>query len=173
MCSKAKEDKKRRTDEQQFRIGEKVVHIPEGVCRIEEITTMDYFNESKEYYKLIPAMGEPCAIYVSVNGANKNIRKLRSREEIMEILEMQKKSKMHWEKREDRRISQIKAAVYGDDGIALAKWIKVYHLRRKQEHLNINDSNLLKKAEQLFYSEMSVVLKKDYNKLRSQTLNEK
>ena len=66
----------------------------------------------------------------------------------------------------------MKAAIYNDDGVAMAKWIKVYHRRKKKERLNISDSNLLQKAERLLYSEMAVVLKKDYNKLRMQILDE-
>ena len=173
MCNRAEEDKQRFSDEHKYRIGERIVHIPEGVCRIEEITKIDSVGEGKQYYKLVPLMGDTCALYVSVNGSKKNIRKLRSKEEMLKIVDAQKTSEMNWEKREDRRLSQVKAAIYNDDGVAIAKWIKVYYCRRKKERLNIVDNNLLKKAEQLLYSEMSVVLRRDYNKLRSNTLSEK
>lgn len=158
--------------EVKYKVGEKVVHIPEGVCVIEEITQMCIGNEKKEYYKLVPVMDKASVLYVAINGPKKNMRKLRTKAEILQIMEAQKNSKMNWEKREDRRISQMKTAIYNDDGIAMAKWIKVYYRRKKKERLNISDSNLLQKAERLLYSEIATVLKKDYNKLRMYILDE-
>ncbi len=155
-----------------YKIGEQVVHIPEGVCIIDEIVKMDTFNEEKEYYKLVPIMDKNSVLYVAINGPKKNIRKLRTKKEVLQILEEQKISQMHWEKNEERRISRVKEAIYKDDGTAIAKWIKVYYRRKKKERLTISDSTLLKKAEQLLYSEMSVVLKKEYNKLRAYFLDE-
>lgn len=153
-----------------YQIGEKVVHIPEGVCMITEITKMTTFDEEKEYYKLIPVMDNTMTIYVGVNGPAKNIRKLKSKEEIQTIIEKQKESRSHWEKNEEKRQSQMKAAIQKDDSIAIAKLLKTYYQRRKIQHLNISDNNLLKQAEQLLYSEMAEVLQTDYQKLRTRIL---
>ncbi len=153
------------TSEVVYEVGEQVVHIPEGVCVIEEIVKMDICNEVKEYYKLVPVMDKTSIFYVAINGPKRNMRKLRTQKELLQILEEQKKSKMHWEKNEERRLSQFKNAIYNDDAITMAKCIKVYHQRKKQERLTTNDNAILIKAEQLLYSEMSVVLKQEYNKL--------
>ena len=150
-----------------YNIGEKVVHIPEGVCTITEITKMAHSGVEKDYYKLVPVMDNSTAIYVSLNTSEKNIRKLRSKNELLHILEAQKKTKTHWEKNEEKRISQMKSAIHKDDGVAIAKLIKTYYQKRKQERLCTSDNNMLKKAEQLLYSEMAEVLKTDYSNLRS------
>ena len=153
-----------------FQIGEKVVHIPEGVCTITEITKMDTFGTEKDYYKLVPVMDNTQAIYVGINSPAKYVRHLRSKEEIQMIMKAQKESKKLWEKNEEKRNSQMKTAIQNDDGIALAKLIKTYYQKRKLDRLNTNDSNQLKKAEQFLYSEIAEVLHKDYNKLRSKIL---
>ena len=153
-----------------YQIGEKVVHIPEGVCIITEITKMTNFGEEKEYYKLIPVMDNTMTIYVGVNGPSKNIRKLKSREEIQTIIKKQTESRSHWEKNEEKRKAQMKAAIQKDDSIAMAKLLKTYYQKRKQQHLNTLDNNLLKQAEQLLYSEMAEVLQTDFQKLRAYIL---
>lgn len=113
-------------------------------------------------------MDSSSAIYVSVNGTLKYTRRLRNKKEIQNIIDALKKTGTHWEKNEDKRISQIKAAIQNDDSIAVAKLIKSYYQKQKQERLKINDSNMLKKAEQFLFSEIAEVLHIDYNKVRTQ-----
>lgn len=89
-----------------YHTGEKVFHIPEGVCLIEEISRMANFGEEKEYYKLVPVMDKTVIIYVGIDGPAKYMRKLRSKENVHQIIALQQKSNMHWEKDEEKRISQ-------------------------------------------------------------------
>jgi len=158
--------------ENTYQIGEKVVHIPEGVCIISEITKMISFGEEKEYYKLIPVMDDSRIIYVGINRPSKNIRRLRNKDEIQKILDVQKASRSHWEKNEEKRCNLLKTAIQKDDGQAIAKIIKTYYQRRRIQKLNTTDSNLLKKAEQLLYSEIAEVLQTDFQKLRTHILEQ-
>lgn len=151
-------------DEHIFQIGENVVHIPEGVCTITEIVKMKNMDSAEnEYYKLVPVMDKSSAIYVKMDFPEKHMRRLRSREEILEILETQKKVKPLWDSNEQKRISKRRIAIKEDDGIVIAKLIRSYRHRRKKEHLNLSDSNWLKMAEQFWGSEVAVVLDMDYD----------
>lgn len=146
-----------------FCVGEKVVHVPEGVCVIEEITTIRNRDSiDKEYYKLVPVMDKTSAIYVSIDTPEKYMRKLKSKKEIQEILETQKKAKPLWDANEQRRIQKRRTAMQEDDGMAIAKLIKAYRYRREKEHLSISDRNWLKTAEQFWFSEVAEVLGMDY-----------
>lgn len=155
-----------------YHTGEKVFHIPEGVCLIEEISRMANFGEEKEYYKLVPVMDKTVTIYVGIDGPAKYMRKLRSKENVQQIITLQQKSNMHWEKDEEKRISQMQTALRSDNAETAAKLIKMYHQRKKQERLSTSDNNLLKKAEQFLYSEFAEVLGVNYKKLCSGALEQ-
>lgn len=150
-----------------YHVGEKVVHIPEGVCLIEGISRMESFGMEKDYYKLVPVLDKTVTIYVGVDGPAKYMRSLRSKEDIQQIIALQQKSNMRWEKNEEKRISQMRSALRNDHAEMVAKLIKMYHQRRKQEHLTTSDNNQLKKAEQFLYSEIAEVMNINYKKLCS------
>lgn len=146
-------------------IGAKVVHIPEGVCSVEEISKIrnaDY-NEH-DYYKLVPVQDQTMAVYIPVHSAEKLVRVMRSKDEIYKILDICEKYRPVWNNNETKRIARRNKAVHDDDGVTLAKLIKAYHHKRRKDHISIADSIWLKKAEQLLCSEIAEVLELDFDR---------
>lgn len=144
-------------------IDEKVIHIPEGVCIIEQICKIrNDDNIECEYYKLVPLVNSTSAVYVPVHSEKTHTRSLRSKKEICKILELTAKCKPVWEKNEQKRVAKRQRALLDDDGVTLAKLIKSYHHKKEKDHITILDSIWLKKAEQLLCSEIAEVLNVDY-----------
>ncbi len=149
--------------EKQTYVGKKVIHNPEGVCVVAEISELPTsFMEARNYYKLIPVKDQSAAVYVPVESVKEHVRDLRSTEEIMGILKSCGDAKISWENNEQKRVTKRQAAMQNDDGVALSKLIKSYHVRKEKKHLSVVDSNWLKKAEQFLCSEIAEVLKIDF-----------
>jgi hypothetical protein len=59
---------------------------------------VDSFAEEKhEYLKLIPVEDRSTTVYIPLGAIHKNIRALRSRKEILDIIEQNKRSKADWD----------------------------------------------------------------------------
>ena len=149
-------------ENKQMYIGKKVIHNPEGVCIITEITKLDNsLIDAQNYYKLVPVEDQSTAIYVPVESVEEHVRDLRSREEVQNILESCENAKTSWDSNEQKRILKRRTAMQSDDGTALSKLIKTYHKRKEKNNLSVMDSNWLKKAEQFLGSEIAEVLNID------------
>ena len=149
--------------EKQTYIGKKVIHNPEGVCIVTEISEMAIsLTEARKYYKLVPVKEQSTAVYVPVESVKEHVRDLRSTEEVMNILESCEKAKVSWDNSEQKRVTKRQTAMQNDDGVTLSKLIKTYHKRKEKKHLSVVDSNWLKKAEQFLCSEIAEVLKIDF-----------
>jgi len=149
--------------EKQTYIGKKVIHNPEGVCIVTEISEMaTSLTEARKYYKLVPVKEQSTAVYVPVESVKEHVRDLRSTEEVMNILESCEKANVSWDNSEQKRVTKRQTAMQNDDGVTLSKLIKTYHKRKEKKHLSVVDSNWLKKAEQFLCSEIAEVLKIDF-----------
>ena len=164
---KKKNDKDRDCPKRKY-IGKKVVHVPEGVCIITEICRIKNDScEEREFYKLSSVKNQ-MVVYVPVDSAEKHMRKLRSREEILDILQNCNTTKTMWDSNEQKRIAKRRKAMQEDDGRALAKLIKSYYRRKAKTNISVADRNWLKKAEQFLCSEIEEVLHIDYEKALSE-----
>lgn len=144
-------------------IGKKVVHVPEGVCTISEICKVkDVSGENREYYKLVSVKNMSTIVYIPVESIEAHVRKLRSREEILNILKTCEKTKALWDNNDQKRVTKRRKALQEDDGIALAKLIKSYYKRKEKMHISVADNNWLKRAEQFLCSEIEEVLEIDF-----------
>ena len=60
-----------------YRNGDYVMKIPEGVCRIEDVGTIDIWgiDKNKQYYSLVPVVESTSKIYIPVDKADGRIRR--------------------------------------------------------------------------------------------------
>ena len=57
-----------------FKIGEYVVYGNTGVCKVEDITTMDMVGTEKEYYVLVPVYNKNGRAFLPVDNTKVVIR---------------------------------------------------------------------------------------------------
>jgi CarD family transcriptional regulator len=73
-----------------FKIGDYVVNLKNGVCKIEDILNMNLSGESKEYYLLIPQNEQNAKVYIPVDAADSRIRLTMDKEQAMALIKKMK-----------------------------------------------------------------------------------
>ena len=148
-----------------FRVGEKVVHSPEGVCKIEGICQFEIDKSVKYYYILKPMQSESQRIYISVDKMEKSVRPLKSKQELERIFCIEPEEKLVYYRNPQKRMNIQNQAVREDDAVMLIQLIKMYRRKRQTNHISVGDARWLKEAENYLFSEMSEVLEYDYDLL--------
>ena len=69
-----------------FKIGDYVVNLKNGVCKIEDILNMSLSGECKEYYLLIPQNEQNAKVYIPVDAADSRIRLTMDKEQAMALI---------------------------------------------------------------------------------------
>ena len=148
-----------------YRNGDYVMKIPEGVCRIEDVGTIDISGivKNKQYYSLVPVVESTSKIYIPVDKADGRIRSVISRDEAMSFI----KSMPEIEAKEitDERIREreYKEAVLSGDYEKLVSVIKLIYTRIQQRSAQgrkatATDDRYFRQAENILFSELSFVL---------------
>lgn len=116
-------------------IGDKVVHSPEGVCKVEEICILEMQKQKRE---------------------------LKSREEIQSLLQLEPDGTKFLQQNMQKRAAVQKKAIYEDNSALVMKLIKLYVRKNEQAYLSIMDKNWLKLAERYLFSEIAEVMGCEY-----------
>ena len=146
-------------------IGEKVVHSPEGVCVVEDICKLSIDKQEKEMYKLRSIVHQNKVLYISVNSENPSVRHLKSKEEILNLLQIQPAERVFLRRNINQRMQAQNRAIYQDDSIMIMRLIKLYKQKYEQSYLSVVDKNWLRRAEQYLFSEIAEVLGCEYTSL--------
>ena len=151
-----------------FAVGDYVMKISNGVCRIDDITHLEMpgVDKDKLYYVLTPVEGRKSTLYVSVDATDKNIRSAMTRDEAEVVIESIPDIEEAWIISDKLREQQYKEAVRSGNPEALVGIIKTIYLRRKlrenQGKKNTAvDERYFKQAEELLYAEIAFALGKD------------
>ncbi|MDD3140214.1 MAG: CarD family transcriptional regulator [Lachnospiraceae bacterium] len=146
-----------------FSINDKVVHSPEGVCIVENICEMQIDNKTRMVYMLRSVVKHDKVLYIPVDSQRNHFRRLKTREEIEQILTIEPDEVQFLSQNINKRANIQNHAIYEDDSVMLIKLIKLYMRRKEQSKLSLGDKNWLKKAEQFLFSEIAEVLECEYN----------
>ena len=112
-----------------FEIGDKLVHSPEGVCVVEDIVEMDVEKEKKEkkeYYMLRSITDHSVVVYVSTQSSRNSLRKLKSKEEIKTLLNVNPEEEIFLNQNNQKKINIQKQVILKDDSEKLMGLIKLY-----------------------------------------------
>lgn len=148
-----------------YNVGTTVIYKNEGVCRITEITERRFRDKNIEYYVLKPVHKDDSEIYVPKN--NKELlgkmRKILSREEILEIIKTMPNEESIWIADENERKEYYREILIRGDRTELVRLIKTLYLHKQNQKktgkkLHIADEKFLKDAEHLLYDEFAFVL---------------
>ena len=146
-----------------FKLGDYVVNSTNGVCKIEEIQSLNLTGENKDYYLLIPPDDISARTFVPVDRAQGRIRPVMDKDHAMELIGQVKALDEVYVEIEKQRDLAYKQAVNSNSPQKLASVYKTTY-RRKQGRLiagkkpNSVDERYLKKAEDLLYNELCFVL---------------
>lgn len=145
--------------------GEFVVYGSRGVCEVLDITTlnMDGIKKDRLYYILRPYYESESKIFTPVEGNKTAMRKAISKEAAAELVDSISEIDEMSVGGHDQREDCYKEALKSGDCQKLIAIIKMLYMRKKQrvsegKKILTLDDKYLKMAEQILYSELSVVL---------------
>ncbi|MDR1733500.1 MAG: CarD family transcriptional regulator [Oscillospiraceae bacterium] len=148
-------------------IGDEFIYSGVGVCKVTEITQMSFGSDTSNYYVLKPVFEASSTIYIKTDSSDleTKIRRLLTKEEIMEVIRRMPAADGKWEADESKRREQFKETLRGSDRDALGRMIKSLYLHgeetraaSKSKKVPVAEENYLKDAEKVLYEEFAYVL---------------
>lgn len=157
-----------------FEKGELIMCGGHGVCRVIDITgnPIDRSDLKKKYYVLEPVFEKASTIYTPVDNEKIVMRRIMNRDEAEKLIAQIEEIDTVWIQEEKRREQTYKEAIRTYDSRSLVQIIKTLY-KRKRSRINegkkvlSSDEQYLHKAEELFYSEMSLALSIPKNEVES------
>ncbi len=149
-----------------YQTNDAVLYISEGVCKIEDIQTKDFFNQQRRYYVLRPIYHAGATVFVPCEGGalQKMHPILKSTKSISEQfhsvlaepwIESDPQRKLHFRALIDNGTLQNRIGVYK----AILEKERV--LQEQKKHLRTQDERYKKELERLLIEEFSAVCEKD------------
>ncbi|MBE5889539.1 MAG: hypothetical protein E7282_01075 [Lachnospiraceae bacterium] len=151
-----------------FEIGEYVLKIGNGVCRIDQIGHPDFAIGDKKqmYYYLVPETKKGTKLYVPVDGAEGRIRDVMTKDEAIELIEHMDEIAPLNVKVEKLREQEYKDAIRSGKPEQIVSVIKDLYFRRKKrldagKKTTACDEKYFRMAEDELYTELAFVLDKE------------
>ncbi len=153
-----------------FRVGEFIVCGTNGICKIVDISKLDFAGSDREYYVLEPVYGKGGRSFLPTDNTKVVARTVINKKEALalidEIPSIEKISATNDKLREEK----YKEFVGSGDCRNLVSVLKTVY-SRKQERIaqgkktTATDDRYFKMAEDNLYSELSFALKKDKDEM--------
>lgn len=149
-----------------FEIGDLIMYGARGVCRVKEITHLDWdaAEKDREYYVLEPLYKND-TIYVPVDNQKVYMRPVMSREEVLELIDgMPEIESEVYKASSIQQLSRYyQAAIDSHECSELVKLTKSIHLKKEKadknnKHLGQIDVRYMEHAEDLLFGEIAAVL---------------
>lgn len=115
-----------------FKKGDFVVNANNGICQINEITTMNMSGQEKEYYVLVPIHETTAKVFIPVDIAEKRIRLAMNEQEAWDLIKGIKAIEETYVENEKEREKIYKEALSSRDPKQLIGIIKTLYLRRQK-----------------------------------------
>lgn len=148
-----------------FEIGEYVVCGNNGVCLIQEITTlsMSGVDKNRKYYILKPVYSAGSTVYVPVDALQSSMRRILSREEakmLIESIPQVETMQIKDEKTVEAQYRQCMQSNRCDELVKLLKTLKTRKKNRLEKGHKVTavDSRYYKLAEDNLCGELAIVL---------------
>lgn len=158
-----------------FKKDDCVVYKSTGVCRVLSVEpqSMDGENEIL-YYKLKPFSDENSTYYVPVASGAEKLRRLLTKEEVLELIDTMPKSEEEidvWTDNRRERREMYSQILKGDDQKALVQLISALYFRKQSSEANgrrfsAMDETAMKNAETLMLQEFGTVLEMTPDEVR-------
>lgn len=150
-----------------YRIGEYIVKLSNGVCKVEAIVNPDFVKDkAKLYYQLIPLSDERARLYVPTDKLDGTTRAVMTEKEAEELLRKIPMINETWIQNDKEREQNYKRAIQSNDPEKLIGIIKLIYQRKKNRQeqgkkSTVTDEKYFHIAENLLYSELELVMRKN------------
>ena len=146
-----------------FQVGDYVMYKTDGVCKVDQITTMDDFPKSKQkklYYVLVPLKDSGMKIYSAVDNTVVPRRPIMTEQEARNMVESMADIPVLNIENEKYREESYKKSLKSGDCREWVRIVKTIYQRRKGRFAEGKkstavDDYYLKAAEQLILGELS------------------
>ena len=147
-----------------YEIGNQVLYGIHGVCNITAIERMRFGKEKAKYYCLEPVDQPGAKFYVPVENAAavSKLRRLLSREELLELLHSEEVRNYPWIADENQRKLRFRELIGSGDRAQLMGMIGALHRHKKAQleagrKFHQSDENFLYDAQKLLNAEFALV----------------
>ncbi len=146
-----------------FKVNDTVMYARNGACKITNIRCESFDGTEKEYYFLSPIYDSKSTVYVPVEGAEKKLKKLLSKQEIAAAIDEAATQSLNWIDDSRRRREKANDIIKSGSHTDIIRLIKLYHTKKEEldaEHKKffVADDRALQEAESLLLQEFSIVL---------------
>ena len=157
-----------------FAIGDYVISGNNGICLIQDITTLDIsgVDKSRKYYSLKPVFASGSTVYVPLDTADTTMRKALSKEEALSVIKSIPEIPFIPLADEKTLERTYKKYIRQNSCEGWIKLIKTIYLRKEKRILKgckvtAVDSRYFKQAEDYLYGEFSVALDMTKDEVRA------
>lgn len=156
-----------------YQIGEYVVKSAKGVCNIRAIVHPDFVDDKRKmYYLLMPLSDKNAKIYVPVDMKAGTIRSIMTEKDADALIRKIPRINKTWISNERERERSYREEIQSNDPERLVGVIKLIYQRKKtrQEQgkkTTAVDERYFDIAENLLYSELEVVMRKNRNEINA------
>lgn len=147
-----------------FAVGDTVMHPSEGVCTVQDIRTMQFARQPREYYVLRPSLEKSSStVYMPVERGDAMLRRLLSREDLVRLIRESASQPTLWVEDSRMRKDAFSKILAGGDYAQIIRMICELHKSREERAAEgkkpcVSDETLLAQAEQLVHQEFSYVM---------------
>lgn len=148
-----------------FEKNEYIIYGTSGVCKVDDITTMNMDGVSRErlYYVLSPSSQKGGRIFTPVDSEKTLMRKVLTREEASKLIDEIPDIEELWFASDKQREEKYKQCMRSCDCREWIKIIKTLYLRKQErsaqgKKITSTDEKYLRMAEDYLYSELEIPL---------------
>ncbi|MEA5051027.1 MAG: CarD family transcriptional regulator [Oscillospiraceae bacterium] len=147
-----------------FKIGDTVVYESLGVCRITDIRTEKFPSmPPAQYYVLELVYGAQTTVYAPVDSEKLHIRKVLSKQEVLELIARMPDENTQWIENEAERTERYRQILKRGDRGELVGLIKTLYAKREEQlaagrKFHACDARIMSDAEKVLYEEFALAL---------------
>lgn len=157
-----------------FEIGDYIVCGSNGICTVENISTIDVPDVDPErlYYILQPVYTKTSVVYIPVDNEKIIMRKVMTKEEVKELIDHIPEIETIGERNDKLREERFKECMRHYDCEDWIKVIKTLYIRKQErvergQKVTATDARYLKAAEDQLYCEFSMALGIERNQVEA------
>lgn len=156
-----------------FNVGDYIVYGVNGVCKVEEIGSLDSGNLPKDrvYYTLLPVYLKGSKIFTPADNKKVLMRPVLNKDEAMELIDDIRNIDALWITDEKKRENDYRDALKKCDCKELVRIIKTIYSRKQGriaegKKMTMGDEKYFHMAEESLYGELAIPLNMDKEEVK-------
>ena len=147
-----------------YQVNDMVMYAGSGLCRIDDISRRKFYGgEEKLYYILKPVYETTSTVYVPVNNEKAKIRKILTKEDILQLLRLVPDCDTLWINDDRARQERFGKILQSGDHVQMIRLIVEIHEKRRERQqqgrkLRTADEKALQEAEKFIHQEFGYAL---------------